>query len=142
MSEIITPKKTAVFKKGVVIDDDPRNNTIFRKISDIGSLIEDLIIIDSPEYALKFFQSVDNDNIPDVIFIDIEMPLLDGWEVLENIKQYPKLRKSKVFMFSAGMNYKDEERANNDERVTEFIYKPISLSIVEDMRRKYSVLKD
>lgn len=66
-------------------------------------------------------------NLPDVLFLDIHMPEMDGWSVLESLENiYDKLAKPiSVYIISTSLSSFDRNRALNYKFVKEFISKPL-----------------
>ncbi len=65
--------------------------------------------------------------LPDIILLDLSMPIMDGWEFLEEYKHLePKMgKKIKLYIFSSSISPHDIERAKNISQVTDFIIKPL-----------------
>ena len=65
--------------------------------------------------------------LPDIIFLDLSMPIMDGWEFLEEyILLEPKIgKKIKLFIFTSSISPHDIERAKNISVVSDFIIKPL-----------------
>ena len=78
---------------------------------------------------LNYLAEYKNDcsNLPDIIFLDLSMPVVDGWKVLNAIeKLYPSLcKKIEVYVVTVSIMEKDKERALAYPFVKEFISKPI-----------------
>lgn len=66
--------------------------------------------------------------LPDVLFLDINMPVVDGWMFLEDFIHFkPRIKKAiKIYMVSSSIDPKDIERAMSFEEVREYVTKPIS----------------
>lgn len=81
--------------KIITIDDDPVVRTLIKKtFSSLG--FEVITAAD----GFEGLQAIEN-NQPDIIFLDIMMPIIDGLEVLKRIKATPKIAKIPVIMFTA-----------------------------------------
>jgi CheY-like chemotaxis protein len=66
-------------------------------------------------------------NLPDVIFLDLNMPEIDGWSVLESLeKNYARLPKPiSVYIISTSIDINERRKAMNYHFVKEFISKPL-----------------
>ena len=74
--------------------------------------------------------NLDNEpEYPDVIFLDIDMPVMDGFQFMEEfIKIKPRIGKSiTIYMVSSSIDPVDIERANNISAISDYIIKPIGL---------------
>lgn len=112
-----------------LIDDDKLFIFLLKKtigLTGINTNITDFI---DGRKALEYLN--DNaalpENLPDVIFLDLRMPIMDGWEFLEEYDSIVKKlsKQNKLFVFSSSISPFDIERAKNDANVTDFIIKPI-----------------
>ncbi|MFM2224721.1 MAG: hypothetical protein RJA07_923 [Bacteroidota bacterium] len=76
---------------------------------------------------------------PGLIFLDINMPIMNGWEFLDEYVKLPDEQKAKIVlsMLTTSMNPDDEERAKTNTNTNGFIRKPITLSIIEGIVEKY-----
>ncbi len=114
----------------IVIDDDRINNMICSKM--IGLTVPDsetqTFIL--PEEGLKYLQSYQKANIQPnaVLFLDINMPVLSGWDVLEKMEQLPENQKNSidVYMLSSSVDQLDREKADNHPLVKGYISKPLT----------------
>jgi CheY-like chemotaxis protein len=89
--------------------------------------------------AIDFIREIVNkpEQLPDIIFLDLSMPIMDGWEFLkEYIRLEPEMKKKvKLYIFSSSISPHDIERANNIGSVTDFIIKPLSKDRFKEMLR-------
>jgi CheY-like chemotaxis protein len=74
----------------------------------------------NPNISLKEF--------PAVIFLDINMPILDGFQFLEELEKYDAdfVNNLKVVMLTSSINPEDEEKARKSRLVAEFLHKPLT----------------
>lgn len=63
---------------------------------------------------------------PDVMFLDINMPILNGWGLLEKLKENNKLLSYPIFIVSSSIDEKDKNKAKSHDFVKGYIEKPIS----------------
>ena len=115
----------------VVIDDDEIYKIIIGKmISKSGLFDREYLFTDSRE-ALEF--CLDEAVKPDVILLDLNMPHLDGWEFLDNIKDScpHTYLQTDIYIVTSSIFAKDKERAKTYKGVKGFISKPITKEILE-----------
>ncbi len=120
-----------------IIDDDKIYVNLVRKIIEIKKLSENLLIFKNGLEALEYFKiiltNMTEEKLPDIIFLDLNMPVMDGWEFLgEFIKiknQFDK--KITLYVVSSSIDPRDLERAKSFNLVTDYLIKPIELKKFE-----------
>jgi len=126
-----------------IIDDDKIYVNLVKKIIEIKNLSENLLIYKNGKEALDYFKDImenttDEDKLPDIIFLDLNMPVMDGWEFLnEFIKIKNSLNKKiTLYVVSSSIDPRDLERAKSFNLVTDYLIKPIELKKFEKIFEK------
>lgn len=104
MFDLYVTQKTVVMRKILIVDDEP-NIVMSLEYTFKKNNFEVFIARDGQE-ALDILQN----QLPDVIILDVMMPLVDGFETLEQIKKNEKLKHCKVMFLSAKNKESDIEK--------------------------------
>lgn len=109
-----------------LIDDDPINNLINRRLlgkAGIGDQIEEY---QSAKEALEKLKSLPETGSL-LIFLDINMPVLNGWEFLDLYTQLFPNRDDVIVILSSSIDFQDRQKAQEYSVVSGFLEKPLSL---------------
>jgi CheY-like chemotaxis protein len=114
-----------------LIDDDNIYQFTARTILESTGLTKEIRSFYNGSEAIKFFSNKENqqsDTLPDVIFLDINMPIMNGWEFLD---EYHKLQSElpkhiTLYVVSSSIDDHDMQRSKSYTEVSDFIVKPVS----------------
>ncbi|SEK86290.1 Response regulator receiver domain-containing protein [Aquimarina amphilecti] len=124
-------------KSVCIIDDDNMYINLVSKILELKKLSESVIVFKNGKEALDFFiTSIDEDeykSIPQVIFLDLNMPIMDGWEFLQEFdKIKDKIDKQiDLYVVSSSIDSRDIDKAKSIDLVSDYLTKPIKLNDFE-----------
>jgi response regulator RpfG family c-di-GMP phosphodiesterase len=121
------------FKTCLLIDDNYIDNFVTRRILESSNFADEVIVSQSAMDAIKLLQS--GKLTPDVIFLDIRMPMMGGFEFLQ---EYDKLdiegkQSIKIFMLSSSLDPTDFKKSSNNKYITQFIHKPLTQKTLDDI---------
>ncbi len=124
----------------MLIDDHYPTNYYHELIIKEIDCTENLIVKDNAIDALKFLNSIPkNKAAPNLIFLDINMPKMDGWEFLDEYSKLPNEKKADyvIIMLTTSGNPIDKEKAEKSTEVDEFLSKPLTKEILYSVIAKY-----
>ncbi len=124
-------------KVAIVYDDAIFQFTTKIKFEKLG-LVDDVMIFNDGEEAIQFIQSGNKEDMPEILLLDINMPIVDGWDFLELFEKVPKEKQQmmEILMLSSSINPDDVKRAEANAYVVDYITKPISDADVKKIFRQ------
>ncbi len=122
----------------ILIDDDPMFNYIHSKIIQNSKLEYRVQSFENASSALMELEKAmrsDTSELQYTIFVDINMPVIDGWGFLDRFQHLPEsfMGRCKIFMLSSSNDVADVNRAATYSIVNGFISKPLSIQQVLDI---------
>lgn len=114
-------------KKIMLVDDAPTANFIMKKM--IQKINKGYQVIDftSPEDAINSIK----ENNPDLIFLDLNMPHVNGWQFLDLMND--NNFENKVYILSSSTNQAEMEQSKQYKNVIAFLVKPVNLKALSDL---------
>lgn len=123
-----------------LVDDDDIYVFLTKRVIESTNLVDLLKVFDNGIDALNFLIENKNnlDALPEIILLDINMPIMNGWQFLE---EYTKLnptigKKITIYLCSSSITPIDIARAKSISEVSDFIIKPLSLDKLRDIIKK------
>ncbi len=129
-----TPAK---FKSILLVDDDIATNFLHKLMVDESACTEHVHVATNGKVAIEYVQdAIAGKHLkPALIFLDINMPIADGWDFLEDFGKLDEHERSeiKIIMLTSSINPDDEERARAYPYVTDFKQKPLSVELLKEL---------
>ncbi|WP_417603298.1 response regulator [Owenweeksia hongkongensis] len=85
--------------------------------------------------ALNFIDDNLSPNSQYLILLDINMPIMNGWDFLDSIQQKPYTSQIDIIMLSSSIESSDKERARNYSLVKEYLEKPLTLELCKKLKQ-------
>jgi CheY-like chemotaxis protein len=124
-----------------IIDDDEIYLFSVKKVIEMNKLSDKVLDFKNGSEAMDFFTRYrDNDELlPDVIFLDINMPVMDGWEFIEAFRKIqPSIGKEiTLYLVSSSVDKRDVDKAKGLPNVHDYITKPITAT---ELKRIYGAV--
>jgi CheY-like chemotaxis protein len=132
-----------MFDQILCVDDDSITLMLCKKVISKSQFSNEIITAQNGEEALSYFNMLKYDNTsnppkksPDLIFLDLNMPVMGGWEFLDhfNSSNYSEFNTTKVIILSSTIDPQDIEKAKTYSIVMDFLSKPITPSMIEYLK--------
>lgn len=124
-------------KNLTLIDDDEIFVYLTKKTILQTSLVERIHNFDNGQDALDFLKDhqEDPDKLPEVILLDLNMPIMDGWQFLKEFTKLKPLVKNmiRIYICTSSISPDDASRVNEIKDVSDFIIKPFSTDKLREM---------
>jgi CheY-like chemotaxis protein len=127
----------------LLIDDDDVVNTLHSIILRKSGLVENIQSVMSGHEGLSVLAALEKEKQwPSIIFVDINMPGMNGWEFIEHFKEKFSTYKQKcsICLLSSSLDPRDQEKANKTDVVDFYFSKPLSLDAVHSIYNKMQVV--
>lgn len=121
----------------LLVDDSKHDNFLHERVIREAECTEKVVPLESGRVALDYLTTPENGKLskPDLIFLDINMPGMDGWEFLEAYNELDKSQKGNVVvvMLTTSLNPDDKEKANRIDHIADFINKPLTVEALQEV---------
>lgn len=127
------------------VDDDPITLMLCKMVINKSDFAQELITAQNGEEALNYFDDLKLNNLgteiqryPKLIFLDLNMPVMGGWEFLDSFTRddyRDHFKDCKVIVLSSTIDPDDINKAKTYPMVLDFLSKPISKEMLESLKK-------
>ncbi|MDQ8004569.1 MAG: response regulator [Pedobacter sp.] len=119
----------------LVIDDDDINIFIISKIVEKTGYDVEIVAKHNGQLAIDYIKELtaNNEALPHLVLIDINMPILNGWEFIEAFEALKLDIDNDMYMLSSSVYENDIEKAKSYKSVKGFISKPLSIDRLKEL---------
>lgn len=126
----------------MLIDDNETDNFISKRIIELNQFARNVEVNYSGRSALDYLEKHKDqpELLPELIFLDINMPIMDGFMFLYELENFPDMvqKKCKVVILSSSDNKKDIDKIVSNDHVIKFITKPLTEQALIEVRDLYT----
>ena len=126
----------------LLVDDNDTDNFISKRIIEITKFAKRVEVKNSGKSALQYIEKEQNNprNLPDIIFLDINMPIVDGFVFLFEFEMFPDAvkEKCKIVILSSSNNKRDIAKIVDNDFVIKFITKPLTEKALQEVKAQLS----
>lgn len=125
---------TKTIKLALLIDDNKIDQRIYQRVINQSGLVDEVLSFTFADEALAYLQA-NRDLVIDVIFLDINMPRMNGFEFLEQATEQlgKEFARVVVAMLTTSLNPDDRKLAETFDKVKCFINKPLTIEHIQQI---------
>jgi CheY-like chemotaxis protein len=122
----------------MLVDDNETDNFISKRIIEITKFARRVEVKNSGKSALDYLKEnqSSSEDLPNIIFLDINMPIVDGFVFLYEFEKFSEVvrNKCKVIILSSSDNKRDIDKIVNNNHVIKFITKPLTEVALDEIK--------
>ncbi|MDN5216183.1 response regulator [Fulvivirgaceae bacterium BMA12] len=132
-----------MMKSILLIDDEDINLFILQNLLRLSKIDADIVFFNTSQKGINYLEDLiaKGAEFPDLILLDIEMPVMNGWDFLEVYKKFQKSYTygSKVIIFTTSIVEQDMAKAKSYEEVEDFVNKPMTIELLKSIQQEHFV---
>lgn len=125
----------------LLVDDNEPTNFLHEMIINESDCSEQIVSVESAREGLDYVESAIKGakEFPELIFLDINMPGMTGWEFLAEFEKinFIKVKKPIIIMLTTSLNPDDKDRALQVKSVDDYRTKPLNKNMLKELLEKY-----
>ena len=124
-------------KKNIfIIDDDPISIIILKKNLELIAISQEIVTFSNGKDALNHLEKEYLKKEQYVIFLDINMPEMNGWEFLNKVEHLITSQNTSIYLLTSSINKADMEKAKQFLLIEKYLSKPICKEVLIEIKEK------
>jgi CheY-like chemotaxis protein len=118
-----------------IVDDDPTHVFITKKYIELSGHVEKILICRNGKDAFETLEKliVNKDRLPKIIFLDLNMPIWDGWQFLDEFTKIPVKEIITIYILTSSNDEGDIEKAKKYSLTSNYLIKPVNQSQLKEI---------
>ncbi len=118
-----------------IVDDDDIYQYTITKTLEIENVTHDVQVFSDGETALESLQELagTGSGLPDFILLDLNMPIMDGWQFLDEYQNFPDIDTIKLFVVTSSVSEADQEKVKSYPSVQDYVVKPVDIKALKQL---------
>lgn len=122
----------------LLIDDDASINFLHSEVLKFKAVSASYALLDSSPGALDTLRKSEKEELPDLILLDLNMPVVNGWDFLDQVKTFDEdIQNIPVVILTSSMNPDDIAKSKNYTNVIGFLSKPLDVDELTEVMSQY-----
>jgi CheY-like chemotaxis protein len=123
--------------KIVLVDDNHTTNFLNKMVIERSTIQTEVITFDNPVEGLESLTKQKSMMHNWLIFLDINMPVMDGWAFADAYAALEVDESNVLVMLTSSVDPRDEERARNHDVIKDYRTKPLTFDILDELAEIY-----
>lgn len=130
-----------MLEKILCVDDDPITLMLCKKVIVKANFSKEILFAQNGQEAIELLLQLQKEHktlLPELVFLDLNMPVMNGWDFLNEISNSLsiELLNTKVIILSSTIDPADYEKAKGYSVVSHFLSKPITVDLLEKLKNE------
>ncbi len=133
-----------MISKLLCVDDDEITLMLIKIVAEMASFAEEIITCANGAEALAYYQKQieeESSDIPELIFLDLNMPVMNGWDFLEEFSKnyYNQFSQTRIVILSSAINAKAIAAKYH---IFDYIAKPVTFDALKKLTNELMVIQE
>ena len=124
-----------------LVEDDPVHIFLSKRYLEMSGYIENIMICQNGKEAYDKLKAIflAGEILPELILLDLNMPIWDGWQFLEEFVKIPIEKPITIYILTSSINQEDREKAKEYSGINNYVIKPMTLESLVELLKGYEV---